>query len=85
MVPRIPRSTRKKSTIISIFAMSGIELMRVMMASFKPLFLAMSLSGLKILSILKLFKKPRLYFEKKIEKRLARTMMKSSMLAGCLK
>jgi len=78
-------STKKNSTIMSMLAMSGIELISVIIASFKPLFLAINLRGLRILSIRKDFKKPSLYCEKKIENRLASTITKSSRFAGYLK
>ena len=80
MVQRIAIIKMKKVVIISKLTMSGIEFISDVIASFKLLFLEMSLNGLRILSILKAFKKESSYSEKMTPNTLAATIKKSRTL-----
>jgi hypothetical protein len=76
-ISRIANKNIKNSTIKSKFPIFGIELSKLVIASFNPLFLEMSLRGRKILSIRRAFKKLRSNSANAMEKMAEATMMKS--------
>ena len=61
VVPRMPNKKIQKATITIKLAMLGTEFIREMIDSLSPLFLEMSLRGLKILSIRRALRKLILY------------------------
>ena len=76
-ISRIANKNIKNNTIKSKFTILGIELIKLVIASFKPLFLEISLRGRKILSIRRAFKKLRSNSANAMEKIADATMMKS--------